>query len=73
MRTAGKHLADAVGDAFGIDSGLIFEAEIDPDEARILRGGRDTNGRVLLMRDRDGDVVPAKFLEVFDMRQEVRR
>lgn len=66
-KTAGQKLADAVGDAFGIDPTFIFYAEIEPLEARIVRGIRDSQGRCAIMVDEDGEVDAARVLEVFDM------
>jgi hypothetical protein len=65
---AGQAMADAVGDIFGIDSTLLFEAEIDWEEARITRGVHGTDGRIVVFRDADGEVKPVQVLEVFSMR-----
>lgn len=69
MTTAGKALADCVGDIFGIDPSVIFEAEIDPEEARIVRGVHGTDGRICLAYREDGEIEPARVLEVFAMQR----
>ena len=68
MKSAGKALADAVGEIFGIDPTLIFSAEIDAFEARIVRGVHDSDRRCAITRLPDGSVDAVRVLEVFDMR-----
>lgn len=67
MTNTGNLMADAIHDIFGIDPSLIFEAEIDPFEARIVRGVHGSDGRICVTRDEDGDIQPVMVLEVFDM------
>lgn len=71
MTNTGARLADAVHEIFGIDPSLIFDAEIDPFEARIVRGVHDSEGHVCVTRDKYGEIQPVRVLEVFDMRRPV--
>ena len=66
----GQALADAFGEALGIDSRWIFGCEADAHEMTVWRGIEASDGGPALLLNEDGTVTQAAMVaETFDLRR----